>query len=197
MAGSFGSLDAGGPLGPEGDADALERAVAELRVDEAARSRARRASLDHQAAEGATLGGVLVDLGERGAVVSIVLSDGRSVAGAVEQVGRDLVVVRGDDGQQLLVRLDAIAAATPRSRADAVRGDREVASDLSFVEALGWLAGARRTVQVHTAAETIVQGELASVGLDVAVLLLDGPSRQRTYLATAAIVQVAVLDGWG
>ena len=183
MAGSFGS---------SGSLDSLDRLAAQLRVDDAARSRARRASLAGQAAEEATLRGVLVDLGERGTAVRLELVDGRATVGRVRHVGADLVTVHGAEGRESLVALAATACVVPQVGDDRVTGDRAVTSDLTMVEALGWLAGDRPRIQVRTRGGTTTGGELRSAGQDVAALLLDGRPRRLVHVAVATVVEVLV-----
>jgi len=169
--------------------------VAELRVDDAARSRSRRSSLAGQALEEATLRGVLVDLGERGAALRLELVDGRGLVGQVHHLGADVATVHGADGQERLVALAAVVSATPQSDEHVVTGDRVVVSDLTLAEALGWLAGDRPRVHLHAAGGSIVAGELRSVGVDVATVLLEGRPRRPAYVALRSVTDVLLLDG--
>jgi hypothetical protein len=72
----------------------IDRWVAEGRVDEAARRRARERWLRHQAEEDATVAGVLADVAERGAPVTVHARGGRRHRGEVRALGRDFVAIR-------------------------------------------------------------------------------------------------------
>ncbi|NDH11437.1 MAG: hypothetical protein EBY44_06880, partial [Actinobacteria bacterium] len=62
---------------------ALQRWVADGQVDEAARARSRRRWLENVATEEATLGGVLLDLAERGRPVIVRTLAGHRVTGPI------------------------------------------------------------------------------------------------------------------
>jgi len=68
---------------------ALQRWVADGQVDEAARARSRRRWLEKVATEEATLGGVLLDLAERGRPVIVRTLAGQRVTGPIIAVGAD------------------------------------------------------------------------------------------------------------
>ena len=190
-----------GPLGSRGSWDGsterLAAEAAELRVEEGARARARRASLSGQAAEEASLRGVLVDLGERGATVRLELASGRSLVGRVRRIGADVAVVDLEGRDEVLVHLAAVAALVPHDGGDEVRGDRLVDAELTFAEALGWLVADRPSVQVHLRGGAALTGELVSVGADVAVVRLEGDRRRPAYVAVAAVAEVLVEGGTG
>ena len=77
-------LTSGDPLG------ALHHWIADGRIDEAARARARQHWLERQAAEDATMLGVLIDLAERGRPVTATTVAGRRVTCPVRAVGADV-----------------------------------------------------------------------------------------------------------
>jgi hypothetical protein len=174
----------------------VERFAAEARVDEAARTRARRASLVGQAEEEATLRGVLVDLGERAAVVRLELDAGRSVVGEVQRVGLDHVMVRTRD-VEVLVALSAVGAVLPEAAEHAVTGARAVHDDTNLRTALELLAADRPTVLLRLRSGATVQGELRAVGLDIVALVLDGTPRRRGAVSLGALAEVWPWAGAG
>jgi hypothetical protein len=82
---------------------ALGRLTDETRGDEAARARSREHWLRRQADEEASLGGVLVDLAERGDRVVLSTVTGRRHRGWLVAVGDDFCVVRAESGAEVLV----------------------------------------------------------------------------------------------
>jgi hypothetical protein len=90
--------------------DALERWLAEVRTDQAARSRARLGALRAHAAEDATVIGVLADLGERRSPVLVTTTHGRRHRVEVRAVGPDAVVLAAGRDEWLVTRLACIAA---------------------------------------------------------------------------------------
>jgi hypothetical protein len=168
-------------------------------ADEARAAEARRALVQSrwlraQAAEEASLAGVLVDLCEAGVAVSLRSRSGRTHRGTVSSVGGDFVAV-GD----ALVRLDAVVAVRTDTVAGASSGDRATtaarARDVRLADVLADLAGARRSVVVvpASAADDALRGEVDAVGIDVVTLLLDGDApRTRCYVPLEAIAEVLV-----
>lgn len=174
------------PLAP------LHRWIADGRVDEAARARARQHWLERQAAEGATLAGVMTDLAERGDGVTITTVGARRLTGPIVALGADFVVVRDDrlgDGFVPLARVGAVRSA-PGQRLPV--GDRSVASTATLVSALAQLAIPRPDVSVEAGGDRL-NGALLSVGADVATLTLDGPRRDRVHVHLAAIDHLLIL----
>ena len=178
-----------GSLGSPESFDALDRVVADERVHEAARARARRASLEVQAGEEATFRGVLVDLGERGAPLRFELDANRSTSGTVAQVGLDHVQVRTSDGRLVLVALDAMHAVLPVETRDAVVGDRATVSEHTLRHALDLRCGDRPWLLVRLRSGGTVEGELCAVGRDVVTLLV-GPTGRRGHIRLAAVAEV-------
>lgn len=173
-----------------GSFDEVDRFAAEVRADDAARSRALRAELARQAAEEATLAGVLTDLGERGATVVLHLVPGRSVAGLVQRVGADFVGLVGDDGTEVLVALAAVGSVRTLAGERPVAGGRCAPSDLTFTEALGWLAADRPRVHVRAGGADPVAGVLHSVGADVATVQVEGGAGGLAYVPLGTVTEV-------
>jgi len=101
--------DAGASTGPT----SLDRWADDARSIEAAQRRARHASLVNQAAETATLAGLLVDMGERAAAISVHLTNGVTHHGTIIDVGSDYFRIDTAAGPAI-VSSDATASIRPR-----------------------------------------------------------------------------------
>lgn len=183
----LGGAGADGVLGGSLDsalAQWMERAI----VDEAAAARVRRHWLTVQAEGDSSLAGVLVDLGERGRPVVIVVDDA-TLRGRVVGMGADFVVLERDDARVALVPTAAIAMV--RSSEDAtVWGDREVYLETTLEGIIGSVAAERPEVAVWTQAG-MISGVLRTAGHDVLRIRLDGGAT--TWVALAA-VRILVLN---
>ena len=119
---------------------ALQRWVADGQVDEAARARSRRRWLEKAAIEEATLGGVLLDLAERGRPVIVRTLAGHRVTGPIIAFGADFVGVRDPCLGDTLVPTTRIATVQPAPGDDLPAGDRRHDVVLAFGDALMELA---------------------------------------------------------
>jgi hypothetical protein len=188
----------GGLLGPAGDLSArLERWAAEARVDDAARQRTRERWLLQQAEEGGRLAGVLCDLAEQGTAVAVRTRAGRQHRGRIRAVGDDFVAVDpGPPGQSTVVFVALGALSSVRVMPGSVAaptGDRSVQTGLRLAEVLAGLAAEReRVLIVALDGEDAVAGSLRSVGLDVAVVRLDGPDPATVYVPIPAITELTL-----
>lgn len=173
--------------------DMLEGWVAEARVDEAARERARERWLRSVSDQEATIVGVLVDLAERRAGVALSTTAGRRHRGAISAVGADFVALRPATGPEVLVTLGAVSMLRTLPAEDPASGDRSISIDLTLTEVLGELAAERERVLITTCAGSdAVAGELCSVGADLAVVRGDGQPPSTSYVPLAAIAEVAL-----
>jgi hypothetical protein len=178
--------------GRAGLVDRLERWVAEARVDQAALERSRERWLREVADQEATFAGTLLDLGERGAAVTVRTRAGRAHHGAVEVVGAGFVALRLRRGAVALVRMEAINVVRTAPAEDLVLGDRTVRSELRLDDVLRELAADReRVLLVAGDGADVVSGELRAVGLDVAVVRSEGPPSS-VYVPLGAITEVTV-----
>lgn len=188
-----------GPPGEDGGglAGRLERWVADARVDEAARARSRERWLRRQAEEGGTFAGVLTDLLESGAPVTVRTRRGGRYPGVVRVVGEDVVGLgrAGGRGSEVVVARSAITSVRmdPRHGRAAVTGDRRGGGPLRLAEVLVALADDGEAVRIVTADGEVVAGTLRSVGLDVAVVAGDGGG-PTSYVPLAAVDEV-ILTG--
>jgi hypothetical protein len=165
--------------------------VAQARVQEAAARRGRRQWLQRQAAEEATLAGVLLDMAEGGCPVLIRSRSGSVHRGLVHGVGRDHVAV-GDERAEVFVRLSAVVVVTSPTRG-AVAGDREPAAGTSFRSVLADLSARRAPVRLVLGGDggAAVTGLLTAVGRDLVVVnpTVGAPA---SYVPTSAIDEVIV-----
>ena len=178
--------------GPDSLGRALERWAADAAVDEAARARARARWLRIAAEEEASLAGTLVDLAEQGRPV-VLDAGGQRVQGVVVGVAEDFVAVRTDQGQQALVRLDAIEVVRSDPGAADVVGDRPATLDVSLAAVLGPVAADRPDVLVRTRQGVAVRGQLRGAADDSLRLRLDGDRGAPAWVSLAAVA-LLVLD---
>lgn len=173
--------------------DPLLTLLDDAKASDARAARERQRWLRRQAEEEATLVGTLLDLAERGSLLSLRTTTGRAHHGRVVAVGTDFVVV-GGEGSRTCVRLGAVSSVRPAAgeRHGAPTGGRTAPLDLLLVEVLAGLAPERPRVAVVTAADGAVSGDLLAVGADVVTVRLDGNPRTPCYVALAAVLEAVV-----
>ncbi len=174
--------------------DPLVALLDDARAAERSSSRVQASWLRRQAEEGATLVGALLDLSERGSLVTLGSASGRSTSGTVTAVATDFVALRSEQADA------CVALATVSSvrlhggeRHRAPTGSRPGALDLLLVEVLAGLAAERPRVALVVAGDGVLAGELVAVGSDVATLRMDGDARTLCYVATSAIHELVVV----
>jgi len=178
--------------GDSDDSSELDRFVAALAADAAATERTRQRWLEQQAAESATLTGLLVELGEVGAPFVISLIGGRRLSVRVTAVGADVVACEQREGQRLLVRCSAIAAVRPSARRRHL-GDRHHASTVNFEDAIGLAAADRPDAQLLDAAgDPSLSGRLMSASGDLLVVRLDGEGSGHVHVPLHAVGGVSL-----
>ncbi len=179
-------------LGVDDPLAGLARWVAEGRVDAAATARARRRWLERQAAEEATLAGVLVDLGERGGPVAIRTVRAHTFRGIVAAVGADFVVVRQAQVGDIILPIKSVATVRGAPRDQSTVGTRPLALVIVLAEALVELAADRPEVRVSVGDDEVC-GQLRSAGHDVLAIALGGSPHELIQVAMAAIDHVVVV----
>ncbi len=180
----------------EGLDAALARLVSDSRAEEAARQRIRTRNLRAAALTDATFAGVIVDLAERGEVVSIRTAHGRTLTGRVVLTARDAIAVETGAAGTTYVRLDGVTSVRrmPGVRADPPSGGRCPPRQTSLAALLAELAQERPRVTVALQGEpSLVVGELRGAGVDVLTLRLDGEPPVMAYLAVGQVSDVTVL----
>jgi hypothetical protein len=182
----------GGPRDPL-DVD-LARLVGDAQAGQAVRSRAQERWLRHQATTEATLVGILVDLAEEGAEVTLRTNAGRTHQGPIVAIGRDFVIVGAGPSYTCIV-VDALVAVRRRPgrhHADTT-GDRPAPRSVTLAEHLADLAPEGPRVAIAVAGEpALLSGELRTVGRDIATLRLDGEPPVTAYVALGSVSEVLV-----
>lgn len=181
--------------GPGGTSFAarLEHWVADARVDEDAMRRARERWLHDVAQQEATLSGVLADLAERQAPITLETTAGRRHHGVVHVIGADFAGLRTRSTVEVLVALAAIDVLRTAPAVDATLGDRMLSTELRLADVLARLAEEReRIMLVMRRGDQAVTGELRSVGHDVAVVRAEGTDPGTAYVPIAAISEVSL-----
>lgn len=171
----------------------LSRWLADARVDREVEARIRRRWLEQQAREGSSLAGLLLDLAERRARVTVRTRAGAALAGVVVALGSDFAVLRSADRGDTLVPLSAVATVRTESGAPDPVGDRAAAMLVSITDALVELAAERPLVMAALQGEEL-RGELSSSGRDVITLTLASVERDRVHLSVAALDHLALLS---
>lgn len=171
---------------------ALQQWIANGRVDDAARARSRRRSLEHQAAADATLLGTLVDLAEQGRPVTATTGAGCRLTGPVEAVGADFAVLRVERLGDVFVPVEQLAVVRPSSGDVLPTGDRPAGLSVTLREALMELTTERPNVMISTAGEA-VRGVMLSVGADLVTVAIDGARRDRAHIRLETIDHVALI----
>jgi hypothetical protein len=176
---------------------ALAGWAADERAASAARSRTRRRWLSRQATETATLAGVLLDLSERRADVTIDTVGSRH-RGRLVAVATELCVLRTADGGAALVALPAVTHLTTGSTGSngsitsitsiTPIGDRTPPLELDLAYALTALAADRPAVCLELLGGNRVAGTLHSVGTDLVSVQVDGPPPETALIALDAVV---------
>lgn len=170
---------------------AFARWAAEERVGVAAQARRKERWLRQQAAETATLAGLLVDLAERRAQVTLTVGT-RRVSGRLAGVGRDACAASEASGGAAIVALDhlvAVHVASPGGRgagSEPPSGRRPPQGPWGLVDALAALAAERSRVRLALASGELLTGDLLGAGEDV-VTLRPSDTRLLVHVAIAAI----------
>lgn len=168
----------------DGLLEELRRWAADEDAARVARARSRALWLRQQAAESATLTGVLLDLAERRAVVTVEVS-GRSHTGRLVAVSTGLCVLEeidDEDHHLALVALPAITMVVPPVEAS---GDRVPELQLDIAGALAGLAGDRPTICLELKGGKRVTGMLETVGVDLVTVRVGGAGAIRQLAINA------------
>jgi len=178
----------------------LERWAADARVREAADARVRERWLLAQAAESASLAGLLLTLAERQETVVVATVAGRRHRGVVTGVGEDFVAIEAQSGVIALVSLSGVGdvrvaevATRPGSRRAATTGDRLGRASLGarLGDVLAQAAGGRPRILVQTGAASVV-GDLLAVGVDVLTVQTDGDAGP-VYVGLPSVSEISFL----
>ncbi len=171
---------------------ALHQWISESRTDDAARARARRHSLEQQAAADATLLGTLVGLAEQGRPIAAISCSGFHLTGPVVAVGADFTIVRADQLGDVFVPIERLAVVRPSSGDAAPAHVRLSTLSVTLKAALMDLATERPQVMISTPGHD-VRGVMVSVGSDLVTVATDIALRDRVHIRFATIDHVAVI----
>ncbi|HEX6235832.1 MAG TPA: hypothetical protein VFZ68_01490 [Acidimicrobiales bacterium] len=182
--------DAQGALGGADLSARLDRWAADARVDEAAQRRSRERWLRQQAEEGATMAGVLADLAEGAAAVTVQTAAGHRHQGVLRAVGADFVAVETGAGA-VLVAMPAVVAVRTRPGAGPALGVRPAVGERLLADVLAGMAADReRVALVPVHGGDPVTGALVSVGRDVAGMRSAGERVATAYVPLGSIGEV-------
>ena len=167
--------------------------LADARIEGSADSRARERWL-HQAAEAdATVAGVLLDLAERRAAVSVHTSGARVHHGHIDVIGADFAALRTTGGAEVLVALTAITSVCTAPLVEPAVGERVVTTELRLIDVLAQLAAEReRVLVVSPDGRDAIAGELRSVGHDVIRLRTEADPPATAYVPAASVATVTL-----
>jgi hypothetical protein len=167
--------------------------AAERRVDEAVEARSSEGWLRRQAEEEARFTGLVLDLAEQGAPVTIRTTAGRQHRGVVVAVAEDFLVLHAAGGRPTFLPYRAIAVVRSAAAGGDIASSRMAPLRTKLVHALGGLAGDRPRVLVVVDGDETISGELRSAGVDVLVLRLDGTPPSVVHLRVDAVNEVTLL----
>ncbi|HEX3620873.1 MAG TPA: hypothetical protein VHT97_01000 [Acidimicrobiales bacterium] len=183
-----------------GSLDGLERWAADARAREAAGARVRERWLRAQAADAASVAGLLLALAERRETVLVTTTAGPAHRGAATGVGLDFVALETPSGTTTLVTLASVAwvrvveaARRPGVAAVGDAGDEQdrAALGVRLGDVLSQAAGQRPRVSVLCGTASIV-GDLRAVGDDVVTIRADGAAGL-AYVSLASLSAVSFL----
>ena len=178
----------------------LEQWAADARAREAADARVRERWLLAQAADSATLGGLLLALAERRETVVLATVAGRRHRGVVTGVGEDFVAIEAQTGTITLVVLSGVGDVRVAERTArlgpqraATTGDRPGPGALGarLGDVLAQAAGGRPRILVQAGFASVV-GDLRAVGVDVLTVETDGDS-DPVYVGLPSVSEVSFL----
>jgi hypothetical protein len=166
------------------------RWAAGQRATDAVKRRTRERSLRDQVVGSATWAGLVVDLAEQSAPVSVTVG-GQRLRGRLVGVGRDFCVLDQPSGRAALIALSALTLLapeeTPSSGVGAPGGSRAPGLQMTLAAALAALAEERSPLGLVLAGGHQVEGVLIGAGEDVLTLRTDGRGRRLAHVPLAAV----------
>jgi hypothetical protein len=168
--------------------EAFARWAAGERASTAAQERARERWLRAQATSEATWTGVVLDLAEQRAVVTVAVASQRR-SGRIVGVGRDFCVLHQANGRPAVVPLHALSAVLPDAGTAAVAANgRRPDLEMMAIDAFEALAGDRAPVALVVNGGQQFDGDLLAMGEDVLTLQTGPPARRLIYVPLAAVL---------
>jgi hypothetical protein len=167
---------------------AFARWAADQRAAVAAEDRVRERSLREQATATATWVGILVDLAEQAAAVTVVVA-GLRRSGRLIGVGRDFCVLQSARRRIALIAVHEIVQLWPdgHTAGGPPAGDRRPSIDLTLTSALALLAEERSPVSLISGNGLDTTGELVAVGDDVLTLRAALPVRRLVHVPISSV----------
>lgn len=158
-------------------------------------ARTRERWLRQEAEDGATFAGVLADLADLGATLTVRGRSGAAYAGRVAAVATDGFILALADGSRALLAHTAVVEIRPdpAHRLGAAAGDRAAPATLTIEELLRSEAAHRPRVRVASVGGPPLSGRLRAVGIDVVTVALDGDTRSVCYLPSSSLSEVVLL----
>jgi len=181
--------------GPDRPDDVFLTLEDEARHAEEVAARSERHQRLQRARELATWAGTLEDLAERRLGVVVQLAGSRRVRGHLVAAEPDLVAVRSDAGQLVIVRLDAVRLVRPQPgvAAAVATGDRQRVAGRRFIEVVQQLVEDRARILLGLdGLEEPVSGRLRAMGEDVLTVELDPTPRGLAYLPLGRVQDLTV-----
>ena len=172
----------------------LDDWVGRLRADAASQLRRREHWLRRQAADDASLSGVLLDHAEQGSRVALTTVAGRRHVGRVRGAGAEVVVLEVG-GARVMVAIDAVA--TVQASGDGERpavspvGHRVGDDPTTLADLLSHEVADRPDVTLVTRGGHVVVGSLESVGRDV-VLVRPADRSPMVYAPLSSISEASL-----
>ena len=176
----------------------LARWASAARVDDAVAGRRRETWFLRRMEEEAELAGVVLDLLEAAADVTVRSAAGRVHNGRFIAVGADFTALSAPAGGTTLVALHAISSIRTRARRRVAAAARrpEAVLTSTFGQVLAGLAAESRRVRWSSVADPESgRGELLAVGTDVVTFVLDGDGGA-VHVPLATLAEVTV-TGFG
>lgn len=180
--------------GPPDDAFLSLEDDARHAAEVAARSERHRRL--QRASEVATWAGTLEDLAERRLPVALQVAGGRAYRGRLVAAETDLVALRSEAGQLVVIRADVVRLLRPQPGVPVAvaTGDRQRVAGRRFVDVLQELTEERARVLLGLDGLTEpLAGSLRALGEDVVTLELEATPRALAYLPVG-VIQEFVLD---
>ena len=171
----------------------LARWASTERVARAASERSRGRTLADQATAASTWTGLLVDLAEVGAEVTLSAGPGLARTGRLVGVARDFVVLERAGRGPLLMATAAVEVVAPTGTPgrSARAGRRGTASQLTLAAAIEALAGEQSPATVQVGDQSI-PGVITACGEDVVTVKSDGSVGRWNYIAVNAISWIEI-----
>ena len=182
------------PTPDDDDLTALVHGPGATAGDDAAAARSRERWLRQEAEDGATFEGLLCDLADLGAGVTVSCHSGSSHAGRVVEVAAGCFVLALGDGARAVLEVGAVAAVRPDPdhRLGAAAGNRVPPSARTIDEVLRSELDRRPRIRVVSAGGPPLTGRLLAVGLDVVTVALEGADRSVCYIPSSSLSEVVL-----